>query len=782
MFLSSAGEGAGTAGEAAGQAAGWFLQHAWLIPVIPAVAFAVIILFGKRFPMKGAEIGILSMAASLALAVGTTYQWIQGVHGEGYTQPVIKSWVWWQSGGFKFGLGEHIDGLSVMLLLLVTFISVLVQIYSLEYVRGDRRYTHFFAALTLFSAGMLAMVLAENMVQLILGWEIMGLCSFMLIGHWWEEQANSRAALKAFFTVRVGDIGLLVGTAILFGASGTFSIQELSKKALDGSLSHTVLVTASVALFIAAIGKSGQFPLHTWLPDAMAGPTPVSSLLHSSTMVVAGVFLVARLYPVFHTGLDINLAGQQVNLIAIIGGITIIIAAALAFVQDDIKKVLAYSTVSQLGYMMMGLGVGAFTPAVFHIFTHAFFKCCLFLCAGSVSHTGSHHSFDMKKDMGGLWRKMPVTAGCWIIATLALCGVPLFSGFFSKDEIIDNAHHNGYSIFFVLGLIGAFMTAGYMTRATYLTFFGKARGAAVGAHAHDVVGAHEEDPLDADPESPDHEDAHVPAVALARALDPEAPANLALALAHVGHGTVHGDAHGGHGDTHAAHDEHASHGRTLPFAPNDSPLLIVVPLMILAFLALVSGYVNAAAFHIEKFTEWVAPASGMYFPALDHAQFEWVNTIPSILLVVAGFVVSLFITRAVFGEGRSPLKGLTQRNRLLHALHEFLVKKYYLDVLYEKVIVHGIAHPIAQGVYWFNQHVIDGLVNGVGVGGRKTGQWVYKNIDQTLVDGAVNGSGAAAQGTGGALQPLQSGKVNQYGALLFGAAAIGALVLVIVNT
>ncbi|MEO5901565.1 MAG: proton-conducting transporter membrane subunit, partial [Ilumatobacteraceae bacterium] len=285
MFAST-GEGGA---EAVTHAAGWFLEQAWLIPLIPAVAFAAIILFGKKLPMKGAEVGILSMSASLFLAIGTTVQWISrvddasgGEHAKGltsgvsslvrsaletehgvYTQPVIKSWTWWQSGGIKFGLGEHIDGLSVMLLLLVTFISLLVQIYSLEYVRGDRRYTHFFAALTLFSAGMLVMVLAENLVQLILGWEIMGLCSFMLIGHWWEEEANSRAALKAFFTVRVGDIGLLVGVAILFGGMGTFSIQEISQKALDGSTSHTVLVTASVALFIACIGKSGQFPLHT---------------------------------------------------------------------------------------------------------------------------------------------------------------------------------------------------------------------------------------------------------------------------------------------------------------------------------------------------------------------------------------------------------------------------------------------------------------------------------------------------------------------------------------
>ena len=388
--------------QAMSHSAGWFLEHAWVIPIIPAVAFALIIFFGKRLPMKGSELGVASMVASLVLAVGAAWQWIQKINdaSEGgvahltraagektpFVGPIVREWTWWQSGGFEFGIGQHIDGLALTLLVVVAFISTLVQIYSLEYLKGDRRYTHFFAALTLFSAGMLSMVLAPNMVQLILGWEIMGLCSFMLIGHWWEDQANARAALKAFFTVRVGDMGLLIGTGALFfaannwtqanlGVSG-FNISGLSAWAMSGEASKSVLTWAAVALFIACIGKSGQFPLHTWLPDAMAGPTPVSSLLHSSTMVVAGVFLVARLYPVFWEGLQIGDTG--INFIVLIGGVTIVIAALLAFVQSDIKKVLAYSTVSQLGYMMMGLGAGAWLPAVFHIVTHAFFKACLF--------------------------------------------------------------------------------------------------------------------------------------------------------------------------------------------------------------------------------------------------------------------------------------------------------------------------------------------------------------------------------------------------------------------
>jgi NADH-quinone oxidoreductase subunit L len=476
----------------------------------------------------------------------------------------------------------------------------------------------------------------------------------------------------------------------------------------------------------------------------MAGPTPVSSLLHSSTMVVAGVFLVARIYPVFHTGLDINLAGHHVNLIAIIGGITIVIAAGLAFVQNDIKKVLAYSTVSQLGYMMMGLGVGAWVPAVFHIFTHAFFKCCLFLCAGSVAHTGSHHSFDMKKDMGGLRKKMPVTFWTWIVSTAALCGLPFVSGFFSKDEIIDSAKHNDYKVFWIIGLAGAFMTTAYMTRATYLTFFGKARGGAAhfvgdphGDHAHD--------------EASDE-----------------------------GHADDHADTHG-HDDTHAP----VVHGKPLPFAPDDSPWAITVPLLILATLALVAGYLNAAPFHIEKFTKWVEGSIGLKIGEggiPEGPKFSWANAAPSIVLVALGFAVSLFLCKQVWEKASSPFKGLTERNVLLGAGHKFLVNKYYLDALYENVIVHAIAHPIAKAAYWTNQNILDGIVNGVGRGGKAAGEFVYKNVDQLLVDGVVNGSGTTARGAGGALQPVQSGKVSLYGALLFGAAAVGALVLVLVNS
>jgi NADH-quinone oxidoreductase subunit L len=505
-------------------------------------------------------------------------------------------------------------------------------------------------------------------------------------------------------------------------------------------------------------------------------------------MVVAGVFLVARIYPVFHVGLEINAVGQTFNLIAVIGGITVIVAAALAFVQDDIKKVLAYSTVSQLGYMMMGLGVGAWTASVFHIFTHAFFKCCLFLVAGSISYTASHHSFDMKKDMGGIWKKMPISFGAWMVSTAALCGIPFFSGFFSKDEIIDSAKYADYTIFYIVGIVGAFMTTAYMTRATYLTFFGTPRGGA--AHFMGV----------------EHHDDH----------------------AHDPHGhDDHADDHDDHG--HDAHDA-PEPGKPFPFAPFDSPWRITAPLLILGTLAVGSGYLNAPALGIHWFEHQTESSIGLpiaheeeeggseaevhdeeavavqafaapradegaeaegghaeadpIFTVPEPPKFKWSSAAPGLLLVAAGFVVSLFLSLAVFGKKKnalSPLVGLTQRSKPIGAIHTFLVNKLYLDHLYEKVIFRAFAYPISKAAYWFNQSVIDGVVDGAGRSSKRTGEWVYRNIDQRLVDGAVNASGMVASESGHALQPVQSGKVNQYGALLFGAAAVGAIVLILIN-
>jgi NADH-quinone oxidoreductase subunit L len=793
----------------------WFLDHAWLIFLIPSIGFAVILLFGKRLPMKGAEVGIGTLGASLVLAIGAVYQWVQrvdeanGTHGgalgalaalgrsvvptasggesTAYVAPVIHRWTWWSSGAFKFTIGIQVDGLSVTLMFVVALIATLIELYSVEYVRNDRRFTFFFSALTLFAAGMLCMVVAESTVQIILGWEIMGLCSFLLIGHWWEDYGNARAALKAFLTVRIGDVGLLIGVAILYFSANSyarerlssdgFSVYAISSWALSGAATKSVLLWGGVALFIAAIAKSGQFPLHTWLPDAMAGPTPVSALLHSSTMVVAGVYLVARLYPVFYEGFRIG--ETNINLVCLIGGITIIIAALLAFVQVDIKRVLAYSTVSQLGYMIMGLGVGAWTPAVFHIFTHAFFKACLFLGAGSVSHSASHHSFDMKRDMGGLWRKMPITFTTFVIASAALAGIFPLAGFFSKDEIIANAGYNGYLLFQAVGLVGAFLTAAYMTRCVYLTFLGESRGAAAGGVVHgDEV----------------HELSH----AEVAAEDHGAAMPLAPEPGHAGPTVLH--------------DEHNG--------PHESNWWITLPLVVLGVGAVVAGIINMEQpVHLAKFTEYVEPAAVVVpdsvardiatggpvigvtpsageattpcgtsppgggvcpAPELPAAPYEWSAALFSELVILGGIVAAGAVC-LVFYERKSPrFVGLTERNRLANAGYTFLVNKYYLDDLYEKVIVAAVSGPIARAAYWIDQNVIDGVVNGIGRGAVRTAEATYEYIDQGVVDGLVNGAGTFTEETGESLRPVQSGRVSLYGALLFGAAAVGALILVLV--
>ena len=501
----------------------FLLDHAYVIPLIPAASFFLILFFGKRMPKKGAEIGISALAICFVLALATNVQWRTHVndaehaaeeqheaegerrgrrrrstpwppvgrpslaapaaeeeHVEFEVEPVVKTWTWWSSGDVNFTVGMLLDGPGVMMLFVVTLISLLVHVYSTDYVGGDRRYTHYFAFLSLFSASMLGLIMSQSTVQLLTCWELVGLCSFALIGHWWEEKPNSDAALKAFLTNRVGDIGLICGVIILFfGAGQTFDIVTINERALNGEMSHLVLLVGACSLMAAVMSKSGQFILHTWLPDAMAGPTPVSALIHAATMVVAGIFMVARLYGVFFQGMSIGIS--NVNLLAVIGGLTVIGGAGLAFVQNDIKKVLAYSTVSQLGYMAMALGVGAWTAAMFHLFTHAMFKAGLFLGSGSVAH--SVHSFDMKEHMGGMKRFMPKTYVTFLICTAALIGLFPLSGFWSKDEILAGTQQlgGGYGAFTVVGVIGAFMTAAYMTRCVYLTFHGEPRG-----HAADV--------------------------------------------------------------------------------------------------------------------------------------------------------------------------------------------------------------------------------------------------------------------------------------------------------
>ena len=672
----------------------FFLSKAWVVPLLPVVSFFVILLLGKRLPKKGAEVGVGALGLSFLLSCATAVQWIgRATAGEGEekVRPFFERnlFTWLSSGGLHVRFGIHVDGLTVAMLFLVTLVSWMVHIFSTAYMHDDRRFTYYYAALSLFTSGMLILVTASTTLQMILGWEIMGLCSFMLIGHWWEQQDISDAALKAFLTTRVGDVGLLVGVSILFFAAGrTFDAQRINELAVQGRITHWALLMGAVALLCAVIGKSAQFPLHTWLPDAMAGPTPVSALIHAATMVVAGVFLVARMYGVFFTAFSIGTS--RLNPVAVIGAITIIIAAALAFVQNDIKKVLAYSTVSQLGYMVMGLGVAAWTGAVFHLFTHAFFKAGLFLGAGSVSHSGSHHSFDMKKDMGGLRRRMPVTFWTFLVYTAALAGIPIFAGFWSKDEIILGAGRNGYQFFMVVGLVGALMTAAYMTRCVYLTFFGEPRGLAAEHH------------------------------------------------------------------------------------PHESPPAITVPLVVLALLSVTAGLLNAP--HVELFRKWTASEILLAARVPEH-HFNGGYAAVS----VAFGVVGIGLAFAWYWLNAGP-HGITERVRPLHAGYAFLENKYYLDVVYTDGVVGAIKGPIARAANWTNQYVIDGAVNGAALLARALAGFTYDVIDQKVVDGLVNGVGGTAEEGGSVLRTFQTGRVQQYAAVLFGFAGVFAAVLVYFTT
>ncbi|MCL1598361.1 MAG: NADH-quinone oxidoreductase subunit L, partial [Actinomycetia bacterium] len=379
--------------------------------------------------------------------------------------------------------GWSVDGLSIMMYFLVGVVGTLVFTYAKSYMEGDVRFTWFFASFSLFAGGMLVLVSAPNLIQLIVGWELVGVASYLLIGHYWEDYDNVDAANKAFMVNKVADAGLFLGVIIMAVSVGSFRFNDVIDvvvKGEAGPLSQYAF-WAGLLLFIGAMGKSAQFPLHVWLPDAMAGPTPVSALMHAATMVTAGVYLLGRLFP-FYIDVSGLFAGDVRNIIIVVGGLTLFLTGFLAIVQDDIKKVLAYSTVSQLGYMVAAMGAGAYTAGLFHLFTHAFFKALLFLGAGSVIH--AVHSNNMS-DMGGLRKKMPITFWTFIIGTLALIGVFPFAGFFSKDEILASMAFSGESgqnianFILILGIAGAFITAFYMTRLVALTFFGEYKG-----HAH----------------------------------------------------------------------------------------------------------------------------------------------------------------------------------------------------------------------------------------------------------------------------------------------------------
>ena len=436
---------------------------AWLIPLFPLAGATFLLLVGKRAGRAAGPLATLMMLASFVTGLVAFVQVTHRPAGErGFIRPVYD---WIVSGNFSVSLDLRVDQLSLVMILVVTGVGSLIHLYSIGYMHEDPRYPRYFAYLNLFAFSMLVLVLANNFLVLYAGWELVGLCSYLLIGFWFERPTAASAAKKAFITNRVGDLGFAIGIVLIFVTMGSLDYDTVFAGA--GSLGNGTATAIALLLLAGAAGKSAQIPLHVWLPDAMEGPTPVSALIHAATMVTAGVYMVARSNAIFDAS---TVAG---DVVAWIGVATALMAAYIAFVQDDIKRVLAYSTISQLGFMFVGVGVGAYTAGVFHLVTHAFFKALLFLGAGAVMHSLGGET-DMTK-MGGLAKKIPWTATVMIAGWLAIIAFPFTSGFFSKDQILEGAYASGHKVIWVLLLVATAGTAFYMSRMIFLTFFGRSR-------------------------------------------------------------------------------------------------------------------------------------------------------------------------------------------------------------------------------------------------------------------------------------------------------------------
>ncbi len=453
----------------------------WAILFLP-LASLIIIVFGFNRSDKAGYVAAICIGAAFLLSL-----WVldSAFQADGH-RLAIAGRDWLNVGPLEIDVVPNIDGLSAIMLVVATSVSFLVQVYSMGYMEGDTGYWRYFAYMSVFTMSMVGLVMFDSLIMIYVFWEMVGLSSYLLIGFWFNRPSAAAAAKKAFLVTRLGDIGFLLAILLIFAKTGTFNIPEIQQIAMAGTLGSTTLTLFALGVFSGAAGKSAQFPLHVWLPDAMEGPTPVSALIHAATMVAAGVYLVARMFPVFHESTD------AMNVVGAVGGITAIGAALVGIVMYDIKRVLAYSTISQLGYMMMALGSGAYVAAIFHLFTHAFFKSLLFLGSGSVNH--STNTFDMRL-MGGLRKSMPITFWTFVIAGLSLSGLFPFAGFWSKDEILSAAWSQQPYLFWI-GLIAAGLTALYIFRAIFMTFTGEYRGGAEPEHdtGHGAGDAHDAHP------------------------------------------------------------------------------------------------------------------------------------------------------------------------------------------------------------------------------------------------------------------------------------------------
>jgi NADH-quinone oxidoreductase subunit L len=640
------------------------LENVWLIPLFPAIGFLINGLLGRRLG-KGvvSVVGPSAIGLSFLTSILIFFELINKPPSERVFEKVIFDWV--VSGSFQTVIGYQIDPLSILMALVVTGVSFFIHIYSVGYMHDDPGYTRYFTYLNLFVFMMLNLILANNFLLMFVGWEGVGLCSYLLIGFWYEKDSAANAGKKAFIVNRVGDFGFILGMFLLFTSLGKHGIWTLDFTEVFANVSKLDTTTATaIALlfFVGACGKSAQIPLYVWLPDAMEGPTPVSSLIHAATMVTAGVYMVAR------CNLLYNMAPIAMAVVAIVGVATAIFTASIGFCQYDLKKILAYSTISQLGYMFLAVGVGAYSAGIFHLMTHAFFKGLLFLGAGSVMHALSGE-LDIRK-MGALRKKIPVTFATFFIATLAIAGVPGLSGFFSKDEILWMAFSSGHGHFllWLVAAIAAGMTAFYMFRALFMAFFGESRV-----------------------------------------------------------------------DHHVAHHIH------------ESPKVMTIPLMVLAFLSIVGGYVGVphilgGANHIHEF---LAPVvGGGVEPVKAHAGFSLISeawasgggagshsaALELFLMAVSVGIALIGIGIAYFLYLKNPAlpKMLAER---WSGLYRLVSNKYYVDELYQFLFVNSL---------------------------KNLGTGLWKGFDEFVIDGTVNGIAYLIGGLSGVMRKMQTGLVQNY--------------------
>ncbi|HOP50567.1 MAG TPA: NADH-quinone oxidoreductase subunit L [Ignavibacteriales bacterium] len=603
-------------------------EYVYLTVLFPLIGFLINGLLGSKIK-KEELIGVIGSSAVFLSFMMFSIIFFQMISLPAEERKfVVNLFSWISIGDFKVNVSYNIDPLSILMSLVVTGVGFLIHVYSIGYMHGDRGFWRFFAYLNLFIFMMLNLVLANNLVLMFLGWEGVGLCSYLLIGFWYdrkfENSTVASASKKAFIVNRVGDFGFLVGMFAIYLYFNTLEITDVIAKAQVISLPIYVYTFIALFLFLGATGKSAQIPLYVWLPDAMAGPTPVSALIHAATMVTAGVYMVARLSIIFVS------SPLAMTVVAIIGALTAIFAATIGLVQNDIKKVLAYSTISQLGYMFLALGVGAFSSGIFHVMTHAFFKALLFLGAGSIIH--AMHEQQNIKNYGGLKKYLPVTYKTFLIATLAIAGIPGLSGFFSKDEILWYTYNYSFILWFV-GAITAFLTAFYMTRLLSLTFFGEER-----------------------------------------------------------------------------FDKNHHH-------PHESPKVMTIPLIILAVLSVIGGYIGMPALivgeHGNLIENWLEPVFKAslikYSPIIsDSHLLEFILILISIAIAVLGMYSAYKIY--IIDKQKLVYKFKQQFNKV----YNLLLDKYRVDELYEKLFVKSI-HDISESFLWkiFDVKIIDGAVNGV---------------------------------------------------------------------